>query len=666
MIVSFDLETYLIRPGLAAPRGVCMSWDEGRGPRACLIEEGLARFWEWIESPRVTLVNQTICYDLAVLCSMDRRLLRPVWDAVDAGRVRCIMLREMLIANARGELKFEWDPELQEVKKPSFSLERLSWRYLGKTMLKPKRATKKDVRCLCGSLAWRDEHPACGSWRLHYAELEGVPIERWPAEAREYVLQDATDPRLIYLAQEEICPEIPGELSQIQAAWALALMRNRGVRTDPAAVAVLRADYEARRDKALEAAQAAGLVRPTGSKDMKAIQRRVVSWHEARGLEVPHAEYKGKKDPPPPPSVSTDRDALTGRGATDPDPGLAAVADLGRWTKVLSTNIPVLEHGTRWPVTPEYNTIIETIRTSCARPNIQNLPRKGGIRDCFIPRDGFVFAFCDYDTLEFRTLAQVCLDFGFQSEIAKALREGLDPHVELASELLRISPEEARARYAAGDAEVSDGRQFAKIPNYGVPGGMGPDALVEYARGYGVEITREEAVAAIAAFKRRWSEMPDYFRHCSDLCDQGDEPGFADVVFPRSGMVRGRVRYTAVCNGFFQHLAAMGAKAALARVSRECYSEPDSPLYGCYPWLFAHDEIGLEIPFRWFGPRRSSAAADRMQSIMVNKMEGWVPDVPIGATVAMARRWYKGAKPLRVDGMLVPCKPAGKLWVADL
>lgn len=636
-VIAFDTETYLIRPGLAAPRMVCLSYATDTLNEVVPADVGIEIFRKWVH-PRwfgLELAGHHVFYDLGVLCAMDPTLIAPVWDAVDAGRIKCTKIREMMIANARGELKFEWDYELGEVRRPSYTLERLSWRYLGRTMKKGE-----------------------DSWRLRYAELEGIPVDAWPAEARDYALQDAADTRGVYLAQAEICPEIPREREQVQAAWALALMRNWGVRTNPAAVALLRAEYEEKRDDAFSRAVAAGLVRSSGSRDMNAIKERVVAWHEARGLTVPMSE-SGK-------NVSTDRDALTGARHKDqePDPGLMAVADLVRWEKVLSTNVPVLEHGAKYPVTPEYNPIIETYRTSCARPNLQNLPRKGGARDCFEPRDGWVFAFCDYDTLEFRTLAQVCLDFGFQSSIAEALRAGLDPHVELAAELLQIEPADARARYAAGDTEVSDGRQFAKIPNYGVPGGMGPDALVEYARGYGVEISRARAEVAIKAFKRRWSEMPRYFKECSDLCDEGDD-GLATVHFPRSGLVRGKVRYTAVCNGFFQHLAAMGAKAALAQVSRECYV-PGTALYGCRPWLFAHDEIGMEIPYRWMGPVRASAAALRLQEVMVVRMKDWVPDVPIGATVAMCRRWLKGAKSIKIDGILVPVRPEGKLWVPDL
>jgi hypothetical protein len=96
----------------------------------------------------------------------------------------------------------------------------------------------------------------------------------------------------------------------------------------------------------------------------------------------------------------------------------------------------------------------------------------------------------------------------------------------------------------------------------------------------------------------------------------------------------------------------------------------NSDLYGCRPWLFNHDEVGMEIPIDMIGSKRAHAAAMRLQAVMIARMSFWCPDVPIGATVAMARRWHKGAKPLLVDGLLVPVKPVkndkGKeIWVHD-
>ena len=127
-------------------------------------------------------------------------------------------------------------------------------------------------------------------------------------------------------------------------------------------------------------------------------------------------------------------------------------------------------------------------------------------------------------------------------------------------------------------------------------------------------------------------------------------------------MKRGSVNYTATCNGFFQHLAAIGAKEALWRVVSECYTG-NTALRGCRPWLFLHDEIGLEVPH----DDNASDAAQRLQVAMIESMSKWIPDIPITCTPVLGERWYKGAEPVYVDGKLVPCEPkkVGKrtIWV---
>ncbi len=131
-------------------------------------------------------------------------------------------------------------------------------------------------------------------------------------------------------------------------------------------------------------------------------------------------------------------------------------------------------------------------------------------------------------------------------------------------------------------------------------------------------------------------------------------------------MYRGDVSYSAACNGNFQHLAAKGAKMAVYEVARECYVDAGSPLFGCRPFLFAHDEIGMEIPYDAIGPKAAHEALARLEQIMVDAMKFWCPDVPIGVSGAMARRWFKGAEAVTQKGIVVPCKPEGRGWVADL
>jgi DNA polymerase-1 len=326
--------------------------------------------------------------------------------------------------------------------------------------------------------------------------------------------------------------------------------------------------------------------------------------------------------------------------------------------------VPILERGTRVPINASFSPILETFRTSCSKPNLQNPPRKGEVRQCFVPREGSVFVFCDYDTLEMRTLAQVFYDLFGYSPLRDALIAGRDIHLDLASEILGISYDEAKERYDSGDQIVEDARQAAKPGNFGFPGGMGAAAFLDYAlKSYDVRLTPAMAAQLHEAFRRRW-DMAPYFAHCSSLAG-ADAAEW--IVFPRSKQVRGRVPYTAICNGFFQELAARGAKQALWEVSRKCYdADMSSTLYGARPVLFMHDEIGMEVL-----EKNADRPAELLAAQMKLTMMSWVPDVPISCSPVMMRRWYKGAKAVRVDGRLVPSKPVkdekGKVkWVADV
>lgn len=643
-----DFETYLIGPGVKHPRPVCISYDDGTGGRLFVAEEGLDLLERDLADPNTQIVNHELSFDLAVAVTHRPRLLGPIIRAIEEGRARCTRIREMMIANAHGELKFEWDDELEEFKKSRFTLQRIAMKRLNKFRQKGE-----------------------DTWRLRFSELYGVPIEDYPPDARQYCLDDAEDPRAIFFLQEdEVLPEgIPHEQDELETQFWFELMGGYGVRTDPERVEAFCTELERlyaiaeKRGVALGIARVVGKKNPKVQKSEAVIRRIVEEWHRVRGLEVPLTDggKTGKRQP------STTRDVLTAakyKGVHEASPAMLAWSDMVRLGKVRSTYAPILRHGVHWPVTPSYRTPIETYRSSSAGPNMQNQNRSGGVRDCFRPRAGRWFCFADFDTLEMRTLAQACLDIPEvgHSDLAVALRAGLDPHVELAAEMLGIASAEAQRRYAAGDEAVENARQFAKIGNYGLGGGMGPDAFVDYARGYGIDISRDQAVEIHAAYRRRWSEMPAYFRYCSELVDVGG--GEATVIFPRSGLIRGKVRYTAVCNGFFQHPAAMGAKSALRAVMRECYLDPSSPLYQCRAWYFGHDEIGLEVPA---DPVRATAAAERLRELMIEKMQAWCPDVPIGATAVLCRWWYKGAKPVRdARGRLVPSRKEGKRWVADL
>ncbi len=662
--VAADCESHLIKPGLLTPRMVCLSTatrDAAGGMLSGLFnrEPATSHFRHWLLSDDVTIIGHNIPYDLGLLAHADPSLLPLIFAKYDKGLILDTATRMQLIDVAEGELKFVYDEDTGEFLRSSYTLADLSYRL-------NKRYVKKTI----------------DTWRLRYALLDGIPTHAWPEDARKYAIDDAEVTLEVFEAQEALIQKakwtsydpitkrrfLANEVEQHKAAWALHLMSVFGIRTDAAAVADLKAslehDYAQFMEKlrpsglfnieparALRSGPRKGLVIPEKvSKSMKAIYARVAACFTARGEDIPLTEKK---------RISTDRKTLNATG----DPELKLLADAGATAKLLQTYVPVLEGGIRWPICCRYNSLMETGRTSCSAPNLQNPPRKGGVRECFIPRRGHAFAFTDYDTLELRALAQVCLDLFGKSQMAEALRRGEDLHLSLAAEMLGIDAGEAKRRFDAGDPEIKEARQQAKVANFGFPGGMGAAGFRTYAEGFGLIISEERATELRNLWFRRWPEMKDYFDFIGRLTERSDQ-----LTQLRSNRVRGGATFCAAANSFFQGLAADGAKEALWRVAYECYVDETSPLFGCRPSLFLHDEIGMEVPLG--DPVRASAAADRLAEVMIEAMRKWIPDVPITAKPVMVRRWFKGAEAARVNGVLVPSKPVKEgratKWVPDI
>lgn len=666
-VVSLDSETFLIRPGCQTPRLVCVTTfdNDGTGTQRDLLnaKDGVEMTRRLLSNPDITLVGHFIQYDMGVLAAEDPTLLPLIFQALQDGRIRCTKIRQMMIDNATGELKFI-ENEDGELKAQDYSLQRLVYRHT-------KRYAPKGKSCgdCVGGHKPDCFAPLClgccaagceASFRLRYGLLVDIPVADWPEPARKYAQDDAEDTYEVFMAQERLVADgeqlrsepIPGEKRQTQAAWALYLTSIWGMKTDPKAVAALRVSLQAEKTELQQSLVAAGLVRSDEktSKDMKAIYARVTAAFTDRGLQVPQTD--GGR-------VATDRHTLKASG----DEVLATVAEYTHVGKLLTTYVPVLEGGTEYPIQCKYNPILETFRTSSASPNMQNPPRKGGVRNCFRSRAGSVFVTCDYSTLEMRTLAQVYYDFFGVSPLRDALNAGQDVHVALAAEIVGKPYEDVAARIKAGETEMIEARQSAKVGNFAFPGGMGAVAFLSFAlQSYGTKISSEQAKTILAGFKKRWG-MDRYFELCGGLAEHGNAE---KIVFPRSGHVRGDVKYTAICNGFFQELAALGAKEALWEVVRECYLESPTgvgptPLYGCRPVLFMHDEIMLEVrrdPRSLESRRAASAAGARLSEVMVATMQKRCPDVTIAAQAVMMPIWHKGAEPqLDADGLLAPVRP---------
>lgn len=631
-LVGFDTETELIGPGRLAPRLVVLSVCL-QGEEAYLVarEDAVAFFGNLLRAAargKLELVGCNVAFDLAVFCEADPTLIPDVFDALDAGGVSDVRIAEVLRAVSLDRLDF--DPETG--RPPTFALAELEAKYLGTDRSAEKKAPD--------------------AWRLRYAELENVPLDAWPPDAVAYCKADAVGPVEVALRQRRATNgDLPLYRESIRHAFALHLMSARGVKTDGEAVARLRTHLEALVEAASARLKAAGILRTDGTEDTLQTKARVL---EALGTAAPLTK-KGKAVLDSDGELtaaqrlkytSTDDEAL------DACEGVDEVLDL--WCNVkkdrkeLGTFIPVLERGSIWPINARFNPIVATFRTSCANPNLQQQPRRPGVRECFVPRPGYVFGSVDYHVAELCSLAQCLLDLFGESAMADELRAGRDLHVVFAAELAGISYDEAKALSKAKDPRIKELRQASKAANFGIPGGLGAAALARYAKGYGVILSEPEAVDLRNSWLARFPEMRDYFKHVGAQC----RGGTYTHRHPRTGFVRGAVGYTDGCNHAFQHLTAAGAKEALYRVTREAYTDRSSALWGTYPVMFVHDEIIAEVP-----EDRAHEAAHRIAEVMVATMNEYTPDVPARAEPSLMRRWYKGAEPVYVDGRLVPWEP---------
>lgn len=646
-LIAFDTETHIIQPGLLAPPIVCGSFAEERqGSESVYLRDPTIHLLQALLEQGFEIVGANIAYDFGCVATARPDLLPLIFKAYDEGRVFDVLIAQALIDIGAGVL-FR-DPATG---KPfeRYSLALCAARNLGLDLSAEKKGPD--------------------AWRLRYHELDGVPLEQWPEEAREYPKHDARHTYDVAAAQKRDGTNLHCMAEQARAAWGLHLSAIWGMKTDPQTVGEVVAEVEKGHREALARFAAVGIYRPDGTKDTKKLAAMVSD------------AYAGNPPQTDTGRVSTNRDTLKESG----NELLEDFAEVGENEKWRSTYLPVLQAGTKVPINPETNVLVATGRSSYRKPNLQNLPRNGRIRECFVPRPGHVLASVDYGTLELCTLAQVTLWWVGHSAMADAINAGRDLHYQFGARVAGVPYEELRARGKAGDKQAKNFRQMSKAANFGLPGGLGAAKLVAYARqSYdarfcllsgraekcGTEMVVDERTGKPICAKclevarelkslwfEEWPEVGEYHAKVSELTE-GELGGCVQVPGPEGegkpglGLIRGGCHFCDGANNGFQGLAARGAKAALYRVAREEYTIPGSALWGCRNVVFVHDEIIAEVP-----ERTAHEAAHRLSEVMVNTMREFVPDVRVTAEPALMRRWLKGAEPVFESGRLVPWEP---------
>lgn len=309
--VSHDTETWLIKPGLAAPKRVCWSagWYDADA-KQCVgqigpDEDGDEAFERLLDDESIVVVGANYSFDILVcLVAAARRgkdLFPKVRKMLEDGRVFDIQLAEQLHAIAMGHLGK--DPRTkQDIVNPE-------------TGKKGRYSLAACVDMVLG----RGDAKANDEWRLRYAELDGIPIDQWPAAARDYPVDDARNTLECALAQTGHLPRVvmqhawemqPSGLNtcvrcgketfggtcwdhranqnlhdlahQQRANTALALAGAWGFRVDQAKVDVIEKHAIKNRDDGAGPFVAAGIIRKDGTENQSELKRRVAVAYGAK------------------------------------------------------------------------------------------------------------------------------------------------------------------------------------------------------------------------------------------------------------------------------------------------------------------------------------------------------------------------------------------------
>jgi hypothetical protein len=650
-MLAFDTETALIREAKLAPELACLTFSDGVGEDIIHWTEAEQIAGDLLER-EVTTANGS--YDLAVLWAAYPELKDLIWEGLVAGRYHDILLRQALMDIGAGCYRRVYR-RLPGADKPTllrYSLSDLHARYYGQSMEK-------------------DE------WRLRYGELRPLPLSQWPQGAIKYATYDAVATARIHDLQDAAAIEqgrthnLWDEPAQMRAAFALHLASCWGFRTDLRQVEKVIGQIDNEQPTLARKLLSVGLVRKKGDEYTRSEKMAKAMMYAAVGDagELTDVGYKKVKA-----GLLTKAQGLAqGYIRIDEewcevsgDQNLIAYYQF-RQNQLLRAKLTHIQTAAfhSLPIQTSFTTLMETGRTSSSENKLiknsmalQNPPRKGGMRECFVARPGCTLIACDYGQAELVALAQITYAAFGHSKMRDLINAGMDLHVDFAKEILAIetgrkmSYEEAWALHKAKDSTMRARRTLSKGFNFGKPGGLGAASFQSYVRkAWGVTLTFEQSKSLGYAWLKHFPEMREYFAWISSLVEVGG--GRTDVQQYFSGRWRGRCFYTQAANTLFQGLTADAAKAAFFEVSRHCYTVRSSALYGCRPLLFLHDEVICEAPIA-----QASEAAVEMERLMVGVYQKYTPDVKIGADAHLMDRWSKDAEATHDErGKLVPWNP---------
>jgi DNA polymerase-1 len=253
-------------------------------------------------------------------------------------------------------------------------------------------------------------------------------------------------------------------------------------------------------------------------------------------------------------------------------------------------------------------------RMSCARPNVQNLPRSAAYRGAIRAREGHLLVKADFSQIELRLAAAMAPD----KTMLTAFRAGQDLHVLTASQVLGIPEDQVEPHQ----------RQLAKALNFGLIYGMGARRLQEHAwTTYRVRMSEDEAIHHRQRFFQTYRGIQQWHRQTAARLTAGHSLETRTLAQRRR---LGVARFTEALNTPVQGTGADGLKLALARLFASRDEVPNARLIAV-----VHDEILAECP-----EADAEASAEWLARHMSTAMQELVGDlVPMTVDVTHGPSW---------------------------
>ena len=597
-VIALDLETHRIGNGAILPKPIVCSYATDR-VNTLISPNIIGTLLEKVFSESRLIIGHNIAFDMGVIYTHIPETRALIWKIYDRG----LVFDTMLSAKLR-DLSFSG---LQN----NYSLAAVASKLLGIELEKNEEI------------------------RLNYDTLS-EKISEWPQEFKDYALKDSK----ILLDLYDVLKE-HNDIISTQAAFAFQIATYHGFLVDKEALS-----NERKRIEAAIAPLRAALV----ESGYMSITKKKVHKKETKKLRdlVESLYPDAHKSPKGFAKVGT-------REIQGYDhPILKLYAELGRYTKDYDTYIPALEEANP-SIHPNFNALVSTGRSSSFSSklypscNIQNIPRDGQMRNCFIARPGHTLVSIDYGSLELCSVAQQIHNVFGKSTLADALNAGDKPtdlHSTLGVYLYNkdkettVSLDEFIKR--KHEPEFSHYRTLAKPANLGYPGGLGPATMVEYSKTiYGVELTLGLAHELRDAFFEKYPDIAYFMRTVSSRYKTGKtiyvekhQKDADEYAYTVNGRTRGGCSYTSFANGFLmQSLSADGAKLATYNVCKLAEQTGVGKLLA-----FIHDEMLLELK----DDEKINDTIETISYLMIDSMQTMMPNVRVSVEAAnMGPRWLK-------------------------